>query len=42
MYLAPDGKNKDQVKYTHKNSTTWETSIISGGVQQNEAWKALN
>ena len=42
MYLAPNGNNKDQFKYMHKKATTWETSIISGGVQQNEAWKGLN
>ena len=42
MYLAPDGNNKDQVKYLHKKATAWETSIIVRGVQHNEAWKALN
>ena len=42
MYLAPDGNNKDQVKYIHKNLTAWATSIISGVVQQNESWRSLN
>ena len=42
MYLTPDGNNKDQVKYMHKKATAWATSIRSGGIQQNEAWKALN
>ena len=23
MYLAPDGNNKDQVKYMHGKATTW-------------------
>ena len=41
MYLALDGNNKDQVKYIHKKATEWSTSIIVGGVQQNNAWKAL-
>ena len=42
MYLTPDGNNKDQIKYMHKKSTVWETAIVSGGVQQNKAWKDLN
>ena len=42
MYLALDANNKDQFKYMHKKATTWETSIIVGGVKQNEARKALN
>ena len=42
MYLTPDGNNKDQVKYMHKKATAWATSIRSGGIQQNEAWKSLN
>ena len=42
MYLTPGGNNKNQVKYMHKNATAWTTSIIAGGVQQNEAWEALN
>ena len=42
MYLTPGGNNKYQVKYTHKKATSWATSIRAGGVQQNEAWKALN
>ena len=42
MYLAPDGNIKDQVKYMHKKSTAWATSIQAGGVQQNESWKSLN
>ena len=42
MYLAPDGNNKEQVKYMQKKVTGWETSIRSGGVQQKKAWKALN
>ena len=41
VYLAPDGNNKDQVKYMHKNPTSWAISIIVGGVQQNKSWKAL-
>ena len=32
MYFAPDGNNKNQVKYMHKNATTWETSTRAGGV----------
>ena len=35
MYLTPDGNNNDQVEYMHKNITTWETPIRSGGIQQN-------
>ena len=35
MYLTPYGKNNDQVEYMHKNTTTWETPIRAGGVQQN-------
>ena len=27
MYLAPDGNNKDQVKYMHEKATAWEISI---------------
>ena len=42
MYLALYGNNKDQVKCMHKKATTWATSIIVGGVQQNESWKSLN
>ena len=42
MYLAPDGNNKNQVKYMHKKETAWETSKRVGGVQQKEARKALN
>ena len=42
MYLEPNGNNKDQVKYIKKKSTKWETSVRAGGVQQNEARKALN
>ena len=42
MYLALDGNNKDQVKYTHKKVTAWEPSIIAGGVQPTEARKNLN
>ena len=42
IYLALDGNNKDQVKYMQKKATTWATYIRVQGVQQNEAWKALN
>ena len=42
MYLEPDVNKNYQVKYMHKKSTDWETSIRAGGVQQNKAWKALN
>ena len=42
MYLAPGGNNKDQVKYMHKNSTAWETSIRAWGVQQIKICKYLN
>ena len=42
MYHAPDGNNKDQVKYMHKKATVWATSIREGDVQQNESWKAIN
>ena len=42
IYLAPDGNNKDQVKYMHKKETAWSTSIRSGGVQQNKLWKSFN
>ena len=42
IYLAPDGNNKYQVKRMHKNATTWATSIKSGSVRHNKAWKALN
>ena len=41
MYLAPDENNKDKVKYIHKKTTAWVTSIRAGSVQQSEAWKAL-
>ena len=42
MYPAPDGNNKDQVKYMHKKATAWATSIRVGGFQQKLSWKALN
>ena len=42
MFLAPYGSTKYQFKYMHKKATTWETSIVVEGVQQNEAWKSLN
>ena len=42
MYPVLDRNNKDQDKYMHKKATTWATSIVVGGVQQNKAWKALN
>ena len=34
MYLAPYGKNDDQVEYMHKKATTSETSIRAGDVEQ--------
>ena len=37
MYLEPDVNNKDQVKYMHKKSNAWETSIREGGVKHNKA-----
>ena len=42
MYPTPDGNNKYQFKYMHKKAIAWATSIIPGGVQHKEAWKALN
>ena len=42
IYLAPDGNNKDYVRYMHKKATTWAASIWSWCMQQNESWKALN
>ena len=42
IYIAPDSNNKYQVKYIHKKSTAWKTSIRLGGVQQNKVRKFLN
>ena len=42
IYLTSDGNNKEQVKYMHKKSTTWETSIRAGSVQHKKSWKTLN
>ena len=42
IYLAPDGNIEYIVKYIHKKSTTWETSIREMGVQKNQVWKSLN
>ena len=37
MYFVSDINNVEQVEYIHKQATAWEKSIISGGVQYNEA-----
>ena len=40
MYLAPDGNNCDQVKYTRTKALTWSTSLRADGIQKDDVWHA--
>ena len=41
MYLALDRNIRNQVKYLKTEALTWETSIRSCGIQNDESWHTL-
>lgn len=42
VILAPDGNNKDQVAALREKAEQWAELIITGHLEREEAWRALN